>query len=561
MDDLMDFIPSGWRRDLIHMVGCFYASQIASLNSWEWDNDRDKFIWVMDEQKDSEWLGINELTPLQYMPYVARCFQETTGHHLQGLGQHTRWIRARSYYHWKVAELDQLKHCPHLRGLPVPLGPMECPSELQQPWRPNKPGATAPGASGHSGVGGQMTSGSSGEPSLMEGGAGDDPSWYDQVTREEARKGAYKRKRTDTNQQAPGCPFPLGSEPDSKEAMSAIYEHMAGQEPQKNIASWAISAYYLSFTPAAVKTVASQVLCMIAEYHLACATRGSMTTSPILPEAVEQYLPPLVDYAHPGGTGLIDVRVRDHKARSLHVGVWLHQMDMSLSWEKEASESLVQSRHSKGLLLSYLLAPGTGNLHFEEVVSRVLQENREEHERVKEKFRSSLNRSLHQWARLLWELDKLSKGLEAAMDRKVQKEIDERMGIIWTALEKAKASVAENEDHLEESWIREEEAHQGDQGQSNSSERQDDDVIVEGPEESGPTGVESTSPLRSQEAEPSMEVDVDDIPPLTSGGATTVTAEEDDMLTGNPTSVTGEMAKLQVSSPDSHDPEDRETSQ
>ena len=33
MDDLMDFIPSGWRRDLIHMVGCFYASQIAPLNS------------------------------------------------------------------------------------------------------------------------------------------------------------------------------------------------------------------------------------------------------------------------------------------------------------------------------------------------------------------------------------------------------------------------------------------------------------------------------------------------------------------------------------------------
>ena len=46
---------------------------------------------------------------------------------------------------------------------------------------------------------------------------------------------------------------------------------------------------------------------MIAEYHLACAIRGSTTTSPILPEAVEQYLPLLVDYAHPGGTGLTDV--------------------------------------------------------------------------------------------------------------------------------------------------------------------------------------------------------------------------------------------------------------
>ena len=167
-------------------------------------------------------------------------------------------------------------------------------------------------------------------------------------------------------------------------------------------------------------------------------------------------------------------------------------MDMSLNWEKEASESLVQSRHSKGLLLSYLLAPRTGNLRFEEVVSRVLQENWEEHERAKERLRSLLNRSLHPWARLLRELDELSKGLEAVMDKKAQKEIDERMGVVQTALNKAEALVTENEDHLEESWIREEEACQVDQGQSNSSEGQDDDIMVEGPEESGPTGEEST---------------------------------------------------------------------
>ena len=259
----------------------------------------------------------------------------------------------------------------------------------------------APGTSGHSGVGGQMTSGSSGEPSLMEGGAGDGSSWFEQVTHEEARKGACKRKRTDTDQQALGHPFPLRSEEARKEVMGAIYEHVVGQEPpQKNIALRAISTYYPNFTPAAVKTVVGQVLCMIAEYHLACATRGSMTTSPILPEAVEQYLPPLVDYACPSSTRLTNVRVCDHKTRSLHVGVWLHRMDMSLNWEKEASESLVQSRHSKGLLLSYFLAPGTGNLCFEEIANRVLQENWEEHERAKEKFRFSLNRSCRLQTRL-----------------------------------------------------------------------------------------------------------------------------------------------------------------
>ena len=105
--------------------------------------------------------------------YVAKCFLDTTGHNLQGLGLHTKWIRARSYYHWKVAELNQLQHCPHLRGLPVPPGPMECPSVLQQPQRPNRLEATAPGTSRSSGAGCLMTSGSSGESSWMEGGAGD----------------------------------------------------------------------------------------------------------------------------------------------------------------------------------------------------------------------------------------------------------------------------------------------------------------------------------------------------------------------------------------------------
>ena len=135
------------------------------------------------------------------------------------------------------------------------------------------------------------------------------------------------------------------------------------------------------------------------------------------------------------------------------------------------------------------------------------------------------------------------------------------MGVLQTALKKAEASMAESEQHLEDSQIREEEACQGDQGQSDSSEGQDGDVVVEGLEESGPTGAEPTGPLRSQEAEPSMEVDVDNILPLTSGDTTTVTAEEDEMLTGDPTSMSGEMARLQVLSPDSHKSEDSETPQ
>ena len=113
MEDLMDFVPSGRKRDLMHMVGCFYASQITPLNTQQWYSDQDKFIQAM-EQRKREWLDIKELAPLHYMHYVAKCFMEKTDHDLKGLGLHTKWIRARSYYHWKVAELQQLQHCSHL---------------------------------------------------------------------------------------------------------------------------------------------------------------------------------------------------------------------------------------------------------------------------------------------------------------------------------------------------------------------------------------------------------------------------------------------------------------
>ena len=138
------------------------------------------------------------------------------------------------------------------------------------------------------------------------------------------------------------------------------------------------------------------------------------------------------------------------------------------------------------------------------------------------------------------------------------------MGILQTALRKVETSINESKDHLEESRMREEDARQVDRGQSNSNMDKDGDVIVEGAQESGPTGAEATGPpiptASTQEAECAMEVDIGDMPQLTSEDATTVTPEEDDMLTGDPTSVAAEMAQLQVTPPESHEPEDGKAS-
>ena len=237
---------------------------------------------------------------------------------------------------------------------------------------------------------------------------------------------------------------------------------------------------------------------------------------------------------------------------------------MFLSWEREVSESLVLLRHVRDPRLSYLLAPGTSNLRFEEVATQVVQENWETHERVKERFRSSLNSNHRWWAKLLQELDKLSQGIEAAADRKLRKETEIRMGELQTALREVETSINESKDHLEESRMREEDAHQVDRGQSDSNTDEDRDVILEGAQESGPTGAEAAgSPIpmaSTQEAKRAMEVDIGDMPQLTSKDATAVTPEEDDMLTGDPTSVAGEMARLQVTPPESHEAEDGKAS-
>ena len=75
---------------------------------------------------------------------------------------------------------------------------------------------------------------------------------------------------------------------------------------------------------------------------MACVTRGLPVTSPILPEVIEDKLPPLAGYTLPEDrSGVTDVRVRDHQAKTLWVAVWLHRLDMALSGEPAASGSLV----------------------------------------------------------------------------------------------------------------------------------------------------------------------------------------------------------------------------
>ena len=93
---------------------------------------------------------------------------------------------------------------------------------------------------------------------------------------------------------------------------------------------------------------------MIAEYHLASHAQGSLSLSPVLPEAVTELLPPLDKYT--GGVGFRgtrDVRVVD-RAKTLQITTWLHRLDMAAAEKDQVtSQTLEAARHKKALLWIY----------------------------------------------------------------------------------------------------------------------------------------------------------------------------------------------------------------
>ena len=203
------------------------------------------------------------------------------------------------------------------------------------------------------------------------------------------------------------------------EAIGQIYNCVDGKDPPPcNIASEALRAYYSGVDPRTLGTWACQILCMISEYHMACMTRGSPVTSPILPGVIKDRLSPLTDYAPPEDrSGVTDVRVQDHQARTLWVAVWLHRLDMALSEEPAASGSLVRAQHSLRHLLAYFLGPGTAwGLQFEDVIDQVLRENKRHNERKRTESTSSLRKCRNRRTKLLNEFDAVSKTMEVITD-------------------------------------------------------------------------------------------------------------------------------------------------
>ena len=302
------YVASGWKRDLTHMVGCCWEAQEGPLHEDRWKAAIEKFLSVM-ARKKSEWSEIKELTPLRFMPYVAKLFREVTGKDLWGLDQFTRWVGRGGYYHWRLVQLGQVHLVPHLQGELMPRTPKVRPSGRPLPSAPPSTGTMTAGVSAASQGGGPRpastqrweappsqgrgatassrggrsstpcqgpTPAASGTPtnpppSSQGRGDGGGVSWYQLALREAESRVSEPW----------GPPFPVASAQVRRQAVGQLYGRVDGKDPpQHNVLSRALWAYYSRVDLPTLKTWACQALCMIAEYHLACVMWGPAVTSP-----------------------------------------------------------------------------------------------------------------------------------------------------------------------------------------------------------------------------------------------------------------------------------------
>ena len=537
LESITNYRSQGWRKDLSHILTAFYLYNYPSHTEVDWEKLRTKFLNHLGQCQD-EWKTIKEM-PLEYMPYMEHQFLVLTGVRLKGLSQFTRWIKPGSYYHGVVTKKGQLNMCLHLARIPPPMRPQIHPSETQALTQKKVETPTAsPRTPGKKGVTIQGTC--SDAPTPMEtGGAGDGRSWVDQVDacpEEEWRRDRLaKHPRPSSGRQDPHSinPFPLQDSEGRHEAVQQLYSH-AGELAlaHHDVAAQGMATHHPDLEAGMTKSLNNMVLCMISEYHLTCLSQGPSYISPVLPEAAKNLLPSMKDYMAGGDfQGTQDARVLE-RAKTLQVAVWLHCLGMATAGDREASSSLDTSKHGRGPLLEFLLALRASNLAFEEVVHRVLGENRD-------KMESSLNHVQGPQAWLRGELEDLQWAHK-----------DEPNTSVWRRMKKEMEQKQKDLKGLE-ATIFEYESHPRGDCEDDPSDSEAEGAMATTPvaydAPSVSTAPESLTSPPGEEQTHTMEVDDGDEHQIP---ASPISHREDELLTGDTVvGVEWEMAHLTVSSP------------
>ena len=114
---------------------------------------------------------------------------------------------------------------------------------------------------------------------------------------------------------------------------------------------------------------------------------------------------------------------------------------MAAARDEKASYSLDTTRHIRGPLLEFLLAPQASNLTFEEVVGQVLVENQD-------KIESSLDHVQGFWAQLQGELEDLQWAHKDESDPSAWKRMKKEMERKQKDLKGLEATISKYKSHL-----------------------------------------------------------------------------------------------------------------
>ena len=337
-----NFHSSGWKKDLEHILRVYYRYSVKLFMEGDWSRIKERFFDHFLQHK-KEALEVKEACLLDFMAYIQDLFYQATSIHLDGLRSFTHWIKRGSYYHGVVAQQGCLQECPHLAGAPLPRWPQVAPSEscgesqmrseAQTPSssRPSVGATVVPVAepavaktsimeAPAETPGAESPIAPSTLPAPMEtGGAGDGPSWAEQVEAHEEE--SFQRSRpakcpcsqSRRHELTSWLPFPLQDSEGRFASIVQLYEHAAAQPATPhNVAGWAIMHLHPNLLPQKATSLSNQVSCMIAEYHLTASAQQSGLCL-IVPHEVAPLLPSLKSYV-PGVSfeGSQDVRVMDH---------------------------------------------------------------------------------------------------------------------------------------------------------------------------------------------------------------------------------------------------------
>ena len=119
----------------------------------------------------------------------------------------------------------------------------------------------------------------------------------------------------------------------------------------------------------------SNVLCLaITEFHLTSGCTPIGMCSPVLPPVVEAELPPLESYLHGREIGTQDVHILSEAAIK-RLGAWLHQIDMTITYDKARANSPCDDDHKLGTLLNYFFMPDNTGVNLEDIIGCVVVKN------------------------------------------------------------------------------------------------------------------------------------------------------------------------------------------